>query len=339
MWEEELRNIPTRRNDLSNRMVQAYSLMWDQCSDVMKSKLEQLAGFQAFDDAKDPIRLLRKIRNIVCGREAHLQDIWSMCQQIKLLITEYQKTNESNKSYFERFHGMWEALRQQGGSLTNHTGLVCDQAQVIAGIGMAVTQAQIDDAQAHEDEEMKAAFMLSGVNLERHKKLKRHLEDSFIMGRNEYPTSTTALLSMMNNFRGVDGRNTIARPAENYKEDGLNFIQEGDLNKGGYLDEIKLGVSMLMRKKGEARVHDEKHEEACMHCGGEHSLAECPHITNEQLDEVLIQLKAREQEARGSMFCQEEEKLVLKRNYLYLDTCTTKNQLIAPKYLKGIHKA
>ena len=252
MWEGELRGKPSRRNDLANGMVQAYALLWDQCSDVVKSKLEQLPAFQTFDDAKDPIRLLREIRNIVCGREAHLQDIWSMCQQIKLLVTEYQKSNESNESYLERFHGMWEALRQQGGSLTNHPGLVRDRAQNIAGIGNHVTQAHTDEAQAQVDEEMKAAFMLSGANLERHKRLKRHLEDSFTMGRNEYPTNTTALLSMMNNFRGTEGRAATQRAPDGYDEDGLNFMQGGELDKDESPCESKSGVSMLMKRNPSA---------------------------------------------------------------------------------------
>ena len=168
-------------------MVQAYALLWDQSSEVMKSKLEQLPGFRTFDSAKDPIALLREIRNIVCGQEAHLQDIWSMCQQIKLLVTEYQKMNESNESYFERFHGMWEALIQQGGSLTNHPGLVQERAQGVAGHGNPVLQRHSDEAQNQVNEEVKAAFMLSGANLDWHKKLKRHLEVLFTMGRNEYP--------------------------------------------------------------------------------------------------------------------------------------------------------
>ena len=80
----------------------------------------------------------------MCRREVHLQDVWSMCQQFKLPVTEYQKNNESNKSYFDRFHGMWEALKQQGGSLTNHPGLVHDRVQNITGVGNPVTKVHID---------------------------------------------------------------------------------------------------------------------------------------------------------------------------------------------------
>jgi hypothetical protein len=35
--------------------------------DIIKSKLEQLPEFQTFDNAKDPIRLLREVMDIMCG--------------------------------------------------------------------------------------------------------------------------------------------------------------------------------------------------------------------------------------------------------------------------------
>ena len=44
---------------------------------------------------------------------------------------------------------------------------------------------------------MKAMFMLAGANTARHQDLRTHLENSYTIGRNEYPANTTELLSMM----------------------------------------------------------------------------------------------------------------------------------------------
>ncbi len=351
MWEGELCHIPTRRNDLANGLVKAYALIWDQCSQVMRSKLEQFPIFRTFDAAKDPIQLLTEMRNIVCGREAHMQDVWSLCQQIKLLVVSYQENNETNEKYFERFNGMWEALIQQGGNLTAHPGLTRDRAQEIAGAGNAVTQAHMDEAQAQLDEEMKAAFMLSGANSRRHKKLKRHLEDAFTMGRNEYPANTTALLSMMNSFRGIDEDRLVPRHAgaSDEPDDGLNFMQQGnehpERKEGNEVSSTKGGVNMFMKAKAGnkappkqgTREREEKLAQ-CMHCGAAHDLADCPDITTEQLGEILIQLEGLTEE-QGNMMFQEGEASVLKKNFLYLDTCTTEDQMIEPSYLRDIRTA
>ncbi len=123
----------------------------------------------------------------MCNREAHIQDVWSLRQQIKLLVVSYQENNETNEKYFEQFNGMWEDLVQQGGSLTNHPRLIRERAQGIARAGNPVMVDHMAEAQGQIDEEMKVAFMQSRANLRRHKKLKRYLRNSFTMGQNENP--------------------------------------------------------------------------------------------------------------------------------------------------------
>lgn len=50
------------------------------------------------------------------------------------------------------------------------------------------------------ESEMKAMFMLAGANKARHDDLRTQFQNSFTVGRNEYQTSKTELLSMMNNW-------------------------------------------------------------------------------------------------------------------------------------------
>eukprot|EP00804_Cyclotella_cryptica_P011280 CCRYP_007764-RB/>CCRYP_007764-RB protein AED:0.31 eAED:0.33 QI:0/0/0/1/1/1/2/0/430 len=191
---------------------------------------------------------------------------------------------------------------------------------------------------------MKAAFMLSRANSRRHKKLKRHLEDSFGMGRNEYPANTTALLSMMNNFRGGDEVRVVPRHAVGSDEldDGLNFMQQGDENsekKEGAEPPSARGLNMFMKAKAtDQPPADAVKPPQCMHCREAHDLADCPDITTDQLGEILIQLEELTAE-QGNMMFQDGEASVLKKNPLYLDTCTTEDQMIEPSYLKDIRTA
>ena len=51
---------------------------------------------------------------------------------------------------------------------------------------------------------MKAAFMLSGGHDVTHRQLNGHLENAFVVGKEDkYPTNTVDLLSMMNNFQSI----------------------------------------------------------------------------------------------------------------------------------------
>ena len=146
---------------------------------------------------------------------------------------------------------------------------------------------------------MKAMFMLAGANIARHQDLRTHLENSYTIGRNEYPANTTELLSMMNNWKSKDH----GRGHYNYiqtrltEDDGLNFVQEGGTSDKG--DTENKGVSMIQAKQGKQKgilknpigentPHGKKDDKsACIRCGGSHSLWECPEITDEQLGELL----------------------------------------------------
>lgn len=92
MWEGELRHLPTQRNYLRNGLVQSYALLWNQCTPLMRSKLEQHPDFPTFNTAKNPIALITEMRNIVCGGEAHMQDAWSLCKLIRFMLSEWQKS-------------------------------------------------------------------------------------------------------------------------------------------------------------------------------------------------------------------------------------------------------
>ena len=62
---------------------------------------------------------------------------------------------------------------------------------------------------------------------------------------------------------------------------------------------------------------------------GRQDQVECPDITTEQLGKILIHLEGLAGD-QGNMMFQEKEESVLKRNFVYLDTCTTKDQMIEP---------
>lgn len=113
----------------------------------MKSKMGHHLDFPMFNVAKDLIALITKMRNIVCGREALLQGVWSLCKLIKLMLREWQKDVETNEEWMEQFHGMWEAVKQHGGSLWSHLLLVQDRVEEISQSENIPTAAKIPQAE------------------------------------------------------------------------------------------------------------------------------------------------------------------------------------------------
>ena len=109
----------------------------------------------------------------------------------------------------------------------------------------------------------------------------------------------------------------------------------------------KKAIDKAKVKAAEAKLQDPTKRETCMHCGGEHSLADCPDLTDEQLGQLFIQLQDIEDEDAevekprqdGGMLQQGGGiSEMLNPNWVYVDTCTTDDQMVNPAFLTGIHQ-
>ena len=343
IWEGELKGLAGRRNNLADRLIQAYAIIWDQCSPTVKSKLEQLDNYDQVALNKDPVELLDEIKNIICGRERHKPPVYSMVELIRSLATFYQKDHKTNEQYKEEFESLWEMVEQQGGSMVNHPGLIADRA-----IDIAVSNGRVDPNQNDTDlaatqvaNECKAAFMLNGANDDVHELLKDRLRNDFVIKKDDhYPTHTADVLTMMNEYSGSKGgkksnnrRDRKRNPRGNDDEDGVNFAQERAENENEGEGDQQQGANFLQgrgqdggnrqsqptgggrraqrQNQQRAKPSDKAKEAArkqkemashvasppkCLHCEGEHILANCPDLTDEQLGQILVQIIGAEED-------------------------------------------
>ena len=396
IWHGELKLIPSRERDLKQGLTKMYATIWDQCTATVKSKLEQLAAYEQVNRDKNPVGLSEEIRNIMCGREAHQHPTYTMVQMIKMLCLYVQNHDETNEDYKECFDSLWNALEQQGGCLTHQPGLITARAIEIAEEdGRAANNVLAADrvtATQQVGEQLKASFMLSGANNGKHQELKNHLENKYAVKQEDgYPDNTVELLQLMNNFRAPtnswsprrtipqdeDGINFAQEGEDEAESEGVNMLQEGtsarhtyqyqkqDVSRGGQKKSKKATFNEPDPAKEQAKRDKQESPEVatskCLHCGGDHHLAECPDLTKEQLGQILVQLNeaaaAREDVQKdvpswadrvkdGSSLVQKIKECEgevrtggLKKSYLYLDTCTTNDQLVDATYLTKVHKA
>ncbi|KAL3787746.1 hypothetical protein ACHAWO_006144 [Cyclotella atomus] len=197
IWQGELKLIPSRCANLRDGLVTAFSIALDQCVPNLQKKLEQLENWDAIFTAKDPIRLFTEITNIVQGREAHQQPIYSLVQGLKMLFS-FRQDSMSNVKFLEVQDALYEALVQQG----------CDLVLAFPGFVEQEAERIADELGQPADER------LSGADNRRHKPLKDSLENSYSCGRDEYPASPTHLLTLLENFRAPE-RHTAPSEQQN----------------------------------------------------------------------------------------------------------------------------
>ena len=86
IWEGQLKSLTKRREKFAECLMTAFATYWDQCSLTVRGNLEQLHDWDIVKRNKGPVILREEIRNIACGREAHQEPVFSMCELMKLLI-------------------------------------------------------------------------------------------------------------------------------------------------------------------------------------------------------------------------------------------------------------
>lgn len=99
LLEGTMKHIPGRQAKLANGLVSAYATLWDQCIPTLKSKLEQLAGYNQINQDKNPLHLFKEMRNIICRHDAHQEPIYSMVHMLKGQLAIMQEPNKLNEEF------------------------------------------------------------------------------------------------------------------------------------------------------------------------------------------------------------------------------------------------
>ena len=85
----------------------------------------------AIKASKDPVLLKGQIKWVCCGFQAHQQEVYAMVQAMKALHMVMQE-GESNGDWKKKMESMFTIVKQFGGSLSNHPGLIYKRALAIA---------------------------------------------------------------------------------------------------------------------------------------------------------------------------------------------------------------
>ena len=348
IWQEQVKMVAKRRSSLEEGLKRQYAVLTGQCSPAVIGRLKGEAGWEQVDQDKNPVVLVQRIRRVCCGFDAHKQPVYSLVQAIKMLTTHIQK-GESNEKYKESIEALFNIIEQFGGSLTNHPVLIERRAVVAAGDDPPRDPDQVNDddvARATEelDKEIKAAFMLSGANNSKYGALKDTLENAYTLGDDKYPRDMEQTLGQLNNYIGPrQARHNQPYPhggGSNDDEDGVQCLQ-ADGDKDASKSDAKEGAVMAQAKtktEGKEEKTNKQGESGCYHCGDtSHWIMNCSKLTEAKKGQLFLQLD-------GAMVSQvyngdHTKTGGLVRTRLYLDTCTTDDQMANPAYLTGVHKA
>ena len=236
LWKAEMQLIPKLRQHIKQQMNATYVDIWESCHPMLKAKLKALPNYQQINDDKDIIQLGLQIRAIACGVETSHNKIFTIVQLSKKLHFYRQGDKEPDHEYLRNFEGLVRALEEQGGTLCRMPAQVEARALQIAAENGRANNPNDDDeelAESQIDEEIKAAYFLSGALRGKHGSMKASLNNLYLTGnRDVYPTNLADAMQLMEGWSLVEQSGKQQPRRDDDDDGGLSFAQAGLEDEG-----------------------------------------------------------------------------------------------------------
>ena len=259
IWKKEVDYYVKRLTILESNLRKTYSLVWGQCSDVMREKLEALENFDDIKSEFDVLALLVEIKTINFKFEDQKYPFGAVYYANKRFYNYKQGTDETNNEHYEKFNNLVSVVDSYGGLLGHESILISDDEE-FSNLSQndQKQKANIDAANARNKEKFLSFCLIAKADPVRYGDLKTNLENEYTKGNNQYPTTLTKALQLLTNYKSDKKKFN-----KNNNKNNVSFAQRGGKNK---------------------KYDDSWHKDAmCNHCGKKgHIKPNCPDLKDDE---------------------------------------------------------
>ncbi len=225
VWEKEIDEFVCQKNYLNENIKTLYSLVWGQCSDIIRTKLESLDTFTGISDRLDSIMLIKEIKGIVFNFQSQKYKPQALQEAVRRFYSLQQGRDMSTQSFLDRFQNNMDVIEHGGGTVGMYPGLQ-----------EAVLKEQKIDKDTADDPTLLAAVtigqerfiacaFLFASDRGRFGKLLEDLENGFLQDQNNYPDTLTQAYNLLINWKQTSSNFQRYQGPIN---DGVAFTTKGD---------------------------------------------------------------------------------------------------------------
>jgi Zinc knuckle len=229
LWEKRCDEFVKQETAYKQNMKAAYMIVWGQCSDAMRAKLEARDNHGAIKQAKDVLGLLRNIKDATFSFQGQKNMIHALHEARRRFYTFSQDRNMTCQVYLERFKNQVDVIEHCGG-FTSESGIV--EKMLPRRVTMATASPiELEVATKKAKERYLAVAFVLGSDRVRYGKLIEDLENSFIQGDDKYPTELTEAYNLLLHWK-QDPRVAVRADYATGSGDGVAFANSGYESKG-----------------------------------------------------------------------------------------------------------
>ena len=195
-YDAQWKAYTTRSSKLTEHRGQAFSLIFGQCTQVLKDKMKQDSDYDKTMQQCDPLALKDLIEKTVLSQSDSQYSYMTFYEQERSLLSLTQG-NLTDHQYYEKFNTRWDVAKAVGVTKTNYGALEPTAEELYNQPYDALTQDQqsrvIDTV-----EERYLAFIF--IQQSSHHKLKSALKDDFAKGQDNFPKNRQAALHLLDKY-------------------------------------------------------------------------------------------------------------------------------------------
>jgi hypothetical protein len=277
IWSNEVSTYVKRRAGMEEGLKKVFPLILGQCTDSMRSKLEGFDTYATISGSFDTIELLKLIKTTVYKFQSQRHPALSIHQAKRQFYLIKQDRHVPNNIYMDQFRNNTNVIE--------HIGCIIGEEPTLLKIeldkqGLTATGASADEMEDATDvakQQYLAIAFLAGADRAHYGKLLNELENSYLKGRDEYPTTLNAAYNLLVHY--VNGMPSVANPINT---DGVAFtvITDGENEQGTTL--------ATDGKRGQKPPKDISHI-TCYNCNEKgHYSGTCPQPRRESGTQMLM---------------------------------------------------
>jgi phage pi2 protein 07 len=119
MWEKKIDEFVKRESIYNENMKSAYSVVWGQCTDALRAKLEANDNHATIALEGDAIGLLKNIRDAAFNFQSEKYKSHALQEAKRQFYQIYQKRSMTCQTYLEKFGSHVEYIEHCGGSIVD----------------------------------------------------------------------------------------------------------------------------------------------------------------------------------------------------------------------------